>query len=337
MRFLDACFGRPTDATPVWFMRQAGRSLPEYRALREEHDILELCETPDLAVEVSMQPVRRLGVDAAIIFSDIVVPLRAVGVDLQIKPEVGPVIASPVRTARDVAAIRVLEPETDVPYVIEAVAQLAKESPVPVIGFAGAPFTLASYLIEGGPSKDHRATKAFMYSEPDAWAQLMDTLSATALNLLAAEVEAGAAAVQLFDSWIGFLSRSDYRSYVAPWIGKIVAGLRSTGAARILFGVGSAHLLDDFGAAGTEVVGVDWRIGLDDARAVVGDGPVLQGNLDPAVCLAPWDVVAERASDVLERGGGSRHIFNLGHGVVPETDPGILKALVDHVHGWSPS
>jgi uroporphyrinogen decarboxylase len=295
-----------------------------------------MCETPDLAVEISLQPVRRFDVDAAILFSDIVVPLRGVGIDLEIRPEVGPVIASPIRNVTDVGRVRPLEPDADVPFVLAAVAQLAQVSPVPVIGFAGAPFTLASYLIEGGPSKDHRRTKAFMYTEPEAWNKLMDTLATSTLAYLRAQIEAGAQAVQLFDSWIGHLSTDDYSNYVEPFIERIVAGLTDARVPRILFGVGTAHLLSRFSATGSEVVGVDWRIGLDVAREIVGERPALQGNLDPAVCLAPWDVVADRARDVLERGGGSRHIFNLGHGVLPETDPSILERLVTLVHEWTP-
>ena len=334
MRFLTACKGETPDAVPVWFMRQAGRSLPEYRKLREGHDILSMCRTPDLATEITLQPVRRLGVDAAILFSDIVVPLLGMGIDLDIKPSVGPVIDDPIRSVDDIDRLRELEPARDVPFVLETIRLLKKELEVPLIGFAGAPFTLASYLVEGGPSKDHRVAKSFMYSEPEAWQKLMNRLADATLSYLRAQIEAGVDAIQLFDSWAGHLSPADYERYVLPASTAILGGLEGT-VPRIHFGVGTAQLLELMAGAGTEVMGVDWRVPLDSARARLGPDKVLQGNLDPTAVLAPWSVVEEHARNVLERLGGNKHIFNLGHGVLPETDPDRLKRLVDFVHEWS--
>ena len=335
-RFLDACRARPTDAVPVWFMRQAGRSLPEYRALKAERTILELCRTPELAAEATTQPVTRLGVDAAILFSDIVVPLLGMGVEVSIEPGVGPVFPQPLRSAADVARLRSLEPARDVPYVLETIASLRAGLEVPLIGFAGAPFTLACYLVEGGPSKHHARTRALMYSEPATWAGLMDVLADATLAYLRAQVAAGVDAVQLFDSWMGALAPSDYRARSLPWVQRILEGLGDLGVPRILFGVGTGELLDLMATSGADVVGVDWRVPLDIARRRVGDGVALQGNLDPAVCLAPWDTLRASALDVLRRGGGRAHVFNLGHGVLPETDPGILSRLVELVHSWEP-
>ena len=333
-RFLAACRGEPVDRVPVWFMRQAGRSLPEYRAVRERHDILEMCRTPELAAEVTLQPVRRLGIDAAILFSDIVVPLQAMGVDLAIQPGVGPVIERPIRTVDDIDRLRRLEPEEGVPYVLDAIRILVDELDVPLIGFGGAPFTLATYLIEGGPSKTHATTKALMYSDPAAWHKLMDRLAESVLSYLRAQVAAGAQALQVFDSWVGHLSAKDYATFVAPSVERIFGGLEDLDVPRIHFGVNTGELLEAMAATGTDVMGIDWRVPLDAARGRLGEEMILQGNLDPAVCLAPWPVVEERARDVLERGGGRRHIFNLGHGVLPETDPATLERLVELVHAW---
>ena len=332
--FLRACKGEATERVPVWFMRQAGRSLPEYRAVRERHSILEVCRTPELAVEVTLQPVRRLGVDAAILFSDIVVPLQAMGVELDIAPGVGPVIESPVRSAGDVDRLRPLEPEDGLPFVLEAVRSLVEQLDVPLIGFAGAPFTLACYLVEGGPSKDHARTKALMTSEPATWHELMDRLAEAILAYLRAQVEAGASAIQLFDSWAGSLAPRDYAAYVAPAVTRILGGLAEPGVPRIHFGVGTGELLELMTGAGADVMGIDWRVPLDRARARLGDDVVLQGNLDPALCLAPFEVVRERAHEILEETGGRRHVFNLGHGVLPATDPDTLARLVEEVHRW---
>ncbi len=335
MRFLSACRGESPDVVPVWFMRQAGRSLPEYRRLREQHDILKMCRTPELAAEVTMQPVRRLGVDAAILFSDIVIPLLGLGIDVDIKPKVGPVVEEPVRSVADLERLGTLEPEVDVGFVLDTIRMLKSELDVPLIGFGGAPFTLASYLVEGGPSKDHRIAKSFMHTEPEAWHKLMDRLAEATLAYLRAQIEAGVDAVQLFDSWAGHLSPGDYERFVLPASQTILRGLDGT-VPRIHFGVGTGQLLELMAGAGTDVMGIDWRVPLDAARARLGDDIVLQGNLDPVVCLAPWEVVEENAIDVLRRLGGERHIFNLGHGVLPETDPDTLTRLVDLVHGWTP-
>ncbi|MDQ6649514.1 MAG: uroporphyrinogen decarboxylase [Actinomycetota bacterium] len=334
--FLRACRREPVPHTPVWFMRQAGRSLPEYRAIREGVAMLDSCMRPDLVAEITLQPVRRYGVDAAILFSDIVVPLKAVGVDLDIVPGVGPVVAEPFAARSDLDRLRVLEPD-DVPYVTEAVGALTAElGAVPLIGFAGAPFTLASYLVEGGPSKNHLRTKALMYGEPELWDALLARLADIALAYLRVQVAAGASAVQLFDSWVGALPAEDYVRHVLPHSARVLAGLAGLGVPRIHFGVGTGELLGLMGEAGADVVGVDWRVPLDSAAGRVGPGRALQGNLDPAVLFAPWEVVAAKTRDVLERGkAADGHVFNLGHGVLPETDPDVLARVVDLVHAES--
>jgi uroporphyrinogen decarboxylase len=321
--FLKACRREPVPHTPVWFMRQAGRSLPEYLKAREGVAMLEACARPDLIVEITMQPVRRYAVDAAIFFSDIMVPLRAIGVDLDIKPGVGPVIADPIRDREGAARLRPLEPG-DVPYVTEAVRGLVGElGGTPLIGFAGGPFTLASYLIEGGPSKNHDRTKALMYGEPELWAELMERLADITIAFLKVQVAAGASAVQVFDSWVGAVAPEDYRASVLPHTGRIFSEVGSLGVPRI-------HLM---GEAGADVVGVDWRVPLDEAVLRVGPGKALQGNLDPALLFAPWEVVERRARDVLERGRTAEgHVFNLGHGVLPTTDPDKLARLAELVH-----
>ncbi len=331
--FIRACRREPVPHTPVWFMRQAGRSLPEYRRLREGTAMLDACATPDLVVEITMQPVRRYGTDAAIFFSDIVVPLKAIGIDLDIKPGVGPVVDSPIRDASGAATLRPIEP-IDVPYVTEAVQALVKElDGIPLIGFAGGPFTLASYLIEGGPSKNHDHTKAMMYGRPELWHELMDRLTTITLGFLRIQVDAGASAIQLFDSWVGAVAPEDYRTLVLPHTSRIFAGLADLDVPRIHFGVGTGELLGVMGEAGADVVGVDWRVPLDEAALRVGAGKALQGNLDPAILLAPWGVVEERARAVLERGRVAEgHVFNLGHGVLPSTDPDQLARLTDLVH-----
>ncbi len=315
-------------------MRQAGRSLPEYRALKDRYTILELCRQPDLAVEVTLQPVRRLGVDAAILFSDIVVPLQGMGISLEIEAGVGPVIEHPIRAEDQVSSLRVLQPDPDVDYVLEAIKLLRKELRVPLIGFAGAPFTLASYLIEGGSSKNHTRTKAMMLGEPRAWDALMEVLSQSVLLYLRAQVEAGAQALQLFDSWVGHVAPATYERHVMPWVKKVFDGLRDLQVPTIHFGIVTGELLAHMSRTGADVMGVDWRVPLDEARRRIPQAMPVQGNLDPALCLAPWEVLAREATDVLERGGGRGHIFNLGHGVLPETDPGVLAALVELVHSW---
>jgi uroporphyrinogen decarboxylase len=331
--FLRACHLRPVERTPVWFMRQAGRFFPEYRKLREEHEILEIARTPELAARVARLPVERLGVDAAILFADIMIPVAAMGVDLHIEPDRGPVIRSPIRTAADVRALRPLDPAADVPFIGETVKTLATELDVPVIGFAGAPFTVASYLIEGAPSRTYTRTKTLMFSEPDAWRDLMDRLAEATTAYLRFQVETGASAVQLFDSWAGALGAEDYEQHVMPWSRRIFAELADLRVPRIHFGVGTAHLLELMRAAAPDVVGVDWRVPLDEAWDRVGHDVAIQGNLDPAALLAPWDVVERKATEILRRAGGrAGHVFNLGHGVLPETDPESLARLVEFVH-----
>jgi len=314
-------------------MRQAGRALPEYRAVRAKASMFDVIRTPELAAEVTLQPVRRLGVDAAILFSDIVVPVAALGVGVELREGVGPVVDQPFRSDADLKRLRAFEPDVDAPYVADTVRLLAGELDVPLIGFAGGPFTLASYLIEGGPSKTHARTKALMHTEPRTWCDLLDRLAGISLASLRAQVEAGAEAVQVFDSWVGALSPDDYRVHVLDASARIFAGLADLGVPRIHFGVGTGELLGLLGGAGADVVGVDWRVPLDVARTRVADGVALQGNLDPAVCLAPWDVVEASALDVLRRNHGHPgHVFNLGHGVLPETDPDTLRRLVELVH-----
>ena len=329
--FLAAARGEKPTHTPVWFMRQAGRSLPEYLKLREGVGMLESCMDADLVTEITLQPVRRYGVDAAIFFSDIVLPLKAVGVDLDIVPGVGPVVASPVRTLDDVAAIPDLTSE-HVPFITRAVQQLVAElAGTPLIGFAGAPFTVASYLVEGGPSKEQAKTKAMMFGAPDVWDALMRKIAGIAENYLRVQVEAGASAVQLFDSWAGALTPIDYAEHVMPHSARVLAAAGELDVPRIHFGVGTTNLLSLMGEAGADVVGIDWRTPLADGIARVGDRAV-QGNLDPTLVFAPTDVMTARAAETIEAGRAARgHIFNLGHGVIPSTDPGQLKALTEFV------
>ncbi|GAB4048061.1 uroporphyrinogen decarboxylase [Catellatospora paridis] len=333
--FVRACRGESVPFTPVWFMRQAGRSLPEYRALRAGVRMLESCRRPDLVTEITLQPVRRHGVDAAILFSDIMVPLDAAGVDLDIVAGTGPVVAEPVRTLADLDRVRPLDPAA-VSYVDEAVRMLTAElGATPLIGFAGAPFTLASYLVEGGPSRNHTQTKALMYGDPQLWHALLDRLADITLTFLRVQIGAGVSAVQLFDSWVGALSEADYREYVQPHSRKVLDGLADAGLPRIHFGVGTGLLLPAMAQAGADVVGVDWRTPLDQAAKQVPGHPV-QGNLDPAVLFAPWEVVEREVRRVLAEGRTAPgHVFNLGHGVLPETDPTVLTRIVELVHTLS--
>lgn len=319
-------------------MRQAGRSLPEYRALRAKNTMMEACFDAELICEITMQPVRRHGVDAAILFSDIVVPLRGAGIDLDIVPDVGPVIANPIRTAGDVAAIKALDSQR-ISAVSDAIRLLIAElGEVPLIGFAGAPFTLASYLVEGGPSKLHERTKTMMLAEPITWHALMASLTDLTIEFLRVQLDAGVDAIQLFDSWAGTLSTADYRSHVLPHSAQIFGALADYGVPMTHFGVGTAELLGAMSQAGATVVGVDWRTSLADAAGRVGAGKALQGNLDPVVLLAGWAAVEKAARAVVADGrravdaGASGHIFNLGHGVLPATDPDVLTDLVALVH-----
>ncbi|MBV8349015.1 MAG: uroporphyrinogen decarboxylase [Mycolicibacterium sp.] len=336
--YLAAATGRKPRRVPVWFMRQAGRSLPEYRAVRARHGMLAACFDPDLVCEITLQPVRRHDVDAAILFSDIVVPLRAAGIALDIVPDVGPVIEHPVRTAADVASLRKLDPQRVSP-VSEAVAMLVGElGEVPLIGFAGAPFTLASYLVEGGPSRHHERTKAMMLAEPQTWHALMTALADLTIAFLRVQIDAGVDALQVFDSWAGALSLADYRRCVLPHSARVFGTLASAGVPMTHFGVGTAELLGAMSAAGATVMGVDWRTSLVDAAARVEPGTALQGNLDPVVLLAGWPVVEAQVRRVVDDGrravdaGAAGHIFNLGHGVLPDTDPDTLTEVVSLVH-----
>ncbi len=332
-RFLRACRVEPVDRTPVWFMRQAGRYLPEYRELRGDRDILEAVRAPDLAVEITLQPLRRMELDAAVLFSDIMVPLAAIGVDVRVEPGAGPVVAEPIQTAADVERLRPLEPEADVPYVLEAIRLLRKELKVPLIGFAGAPFTVASYLVEGGPSRDHARTKALMHDDQALWRRLMEVLADLAVAHLRGQIEAGADAVQVFDSWVGALEPEDYERFVLPAMQVVFGGLADLDAPAIHFGVGTGELLGLMRRAGGDVIGVDWRVPLDAAWRRIGHDRAIQGNLDPAACLGSWDVVRRKALGVLERAEGRPgHVFNLGHGVLPETPVENLQRLVDLVH-----
>jgi uroporphyrinogen decarboxylase len=314
-------------------MRQAGRSLPEYRALREGVGMLEACMTPELIVEITLQPVRRYGVDGAIFFSDIVLPLKAMGVDLDIVPGVGPVIAHPVTDLEDVKAIPDFEPG-QVDFVSSAVRMLTSElGGTPLIGFAGAPYTLASYLIEGGPSRDHAKTKAMMLGAPHVWDALLTKLSVISAGFLAVQIGAGASAVQLFDSWAGGLAPDDYRAYVLPHSAAVFASIADLGVPRIHFGVGTGEILSDMASADVEVVGVDWRVPLDQAARRIRPGQAVQGNLDSTAVFAPWEVIEAKTRDIVRRGRtASGHIFNLGHGVLPATDPDVLARLVELVH-----
>ncbi len=334
-RFLRACRREPVDATPVWFMRQAGRSFAAYRKLRERYGILELAKTPDLCAEVTLMPVRALGVDAAVLFADIMLPLEPMGVDLRIEPEVGPIIDRPIRSAADVAALRPFDP-AGVEFTLDAIRLVRRElnGTASVIGFSGAPFTLACYLIEGRPSRDFAIAKAFMYREPAAWHDLMERLAAMIVVYLQAQVDAGADVVQLFDSWVGGLGPADYGEFVQPHVRRIFAALH--GVPTIHFGTGTAALLELLAEAGGDVIGLDHRVSLAAAWQRVGHDRGVQGNLDAARLLAGWEATRDGAQVVLGEAAGRRgHIFNLGHGVLPQTDPELLHRLVDYVHEQS--
>lgn len=333
-RFLRACRREAVDRTPVWFMRQAGRSQPEYRALRERYSLLEICRQPELCAEVTLRPVDELGVDAAIVFADITVPLLGMGVQVDLQ-DGGPKIHRPVRTASDLAALRPFEPEKTVQGVLDAIRLTSRATAVPVIGFAGAPFTLASYLIEGGGSREYAQTKTLMYHHPSLWAGLMDLLTQMTIDYLRAQVASGAKVVQVFDSWVGCLSPVDYARYAAPSMRRIFAALAEGGVPAIHFGTATAGLLEAMATLGGDVIGVDWRIRLDEAWKRIGPQHGIQGNLDPAVLLAPPEVIEERAGEVLRQAAGRRgHIFNLGHGVLPQTPRHHLRRLVDVVHAF---
>ncbi len=330
---MRACRSEPHRQVPVWFMRQAGRSLPEYRAVRGAGSILDVIADPDRAVEITLQPVRRYGVDAAILFSDIVVPVHAVGFGVEIVPGTGPVVRQPFASRHDLKRLRPLDPTADTPYVTETVKRLADQLAVPLIGFAGAPYTVASYLIEGGPSRHQARTKALMVSDPALWHDLMERLAEMAATSLLSQVEAGASAVQLFDSWAGSLSPDQYRRNVAPHSTRVLAALGDCGVPRIHFGVGTGELLAMMAACDADVVGVDFRVPINEARHRVGPDKALQGNLDPAVVLAGAAAACEATRDILTANGGHPgFVFNLGHGVLPDSDPDVLARVVQVVH-----
>jgi uroporphyrinogen decarboxylase len=332
-RFLAAAQGQPVDRTPVWFMRQAGRCLSAYRELRERYDILTMTRTPELCAQVTLMPVEELGVDAAVLYADIMLPLFGMGVPFSIDPGLGPVVHEPVRDVAAVRALRIVEAEGATPELFEAIRLVRREldGRTAVLGFAGAPFTVASYLIEGRPTKDFARSKALMFGQPAVWHELMETLTEVTIRYLRAQIAAGVQAVQLFDSWIGALAAADYREYVLPHVRRIFSGVAGA-VPTIHFGTSTAHLLEEMAGAGSDAVSVDWRLRLDESWTRIGD-LAIQGNLDPTICLAPWPVVERETRRVLaEAGGRPGHIFNLGHGVLADTPSDTLRRIVDLVH-----
>jgi uroporphyrinogen decarboxylase len=336
-RFLRACRREPVDTTPIWLMRQAGRYMPEYRALRAQHSMLDVIRTPELACEITMQPVSAFDLDAAIIFADILPILIGMGLDLAFVKGEGPQLGNAIRTPADVDALRTPSAQENLPYTLKAIRLVRREldGRIPLIGFSGAPFTLASYAIEGGGSKNHVKVKSFMLSEPDAWARLMDKLATVVADYLVAQVEAGAQTVQVFDSWAGVLAPGDYRASVLPYTQRVIAQVKATGVPVIYFGTDLNGLLETLPETGADVLGVDWRIDLDAAWARLGEDVAVQGNLDPVALFAPWPAVRDRAVDILARANGRPgHIFNLGHGILPDTPVDTVRRLVDFVHEW---
>jgi uroporphyrinogen decarboxylase len=337
-RFLDACHLRQPDATPVWFMRQAGRCLAEYRELRKRYDILTMAKTPELCAQVTLMPVHEFGVDAAVLYADIMLPLERMGISFEIEPDIGPIIHNPVRTMQDVEALRVIDAEESTPYVLEAIRLVRHEleGKQAVIGFSGAPFTLACYMIEGRPSRDYGMAKSLMYGQPEVWHALMNKLTEVVSRYLLAQIAAGVDVVQLFDSWVGALSPSVYQRFVQPYSRRIFDAVQQTGTPSIHFGTGTASLLELMTEAGGDVISVDWRVDLDDAWRRIGYERGIQGNLDPTLLLTPWNVIEEGMHDVLRRAANRPgHIFNLGHGVLAPTPPDMLRRLVEAVHEFT--
>ncbi|HET7627941.1 MAG TPA: uroporphyrinogen decarboxylase [Bacillales bacterium] len=334
--FLRACRKQSVSRVPVWYMRQAGRYQPEYRKIRENYSLFEITHHPEVCAEVTLLPVRQLAVDAAILFADIMTPLVPMGVNVEIKSGVGPVIDKPVRTMSDIERLDRIDPEDDVPYVLETVRLLKAQLAVPLIGFAGAPFTLASYMIEGGPSKNYHLTKGFMYSKPEEWQALMDKLASMTAAYLNAQINAGAAAVQIFDSWVGALNAEDYRTYIAPVMERILRNVKAEHDVPVIyFGVGAGHLLEEWNALGFDVLGLDWRMSIRTARER-GVAKAVQGNLDPSLLLAPWETIEEKAKEILDQGmEQDGFVFNLGHGVFPQVKADTLKRLTAFVHEYS--
>jgi uroporphyrinogen decarboxylase len=334
--FLKAARGEKTDYVPVWYMRQAGRSQPEYRVIKEKYSLFEITHQPELCAYVTRLPVENYNVDAAILYKDIMTPLPAIGVDVEIKGGVGPVISNPIKSLADVEKLGEITPEEDIPYVLDTIKLLTEEQlSVPLIGFSGAPFTLASYMIEGGPSKNYNKTKAFMYTEPKAWFALMDKLGDMIITYVKAQLKAGAKAIQIFDSWVGALNVEDYRYFIKPVMNRIFSALKEENAPLIMFGVGASHLAMEWNDLPLDVVGLDWRMPIHQAREL-GINKTLQGNLDPAILLAPWEVIEEKAKAILDQGMSQNgYIFNLGHGVFPQVNPDVLKRLTTFIHDYS--
>ncbi|WP_174730632.1 uroporphyrinogen decarboxylase [Mesobacillus harenae] len=334
--FLKAARGEQTDHVPVWYMRQAGRSQPEYRAIKEKYSLFEITHQPELCAYVTRLPVEQYNVDAAVLYKDIMTPLPAIGIDVEIKSGIGPVIANPIKSLSDVEKLGKINPESDVPYVLDTIRLLTQEQlSVPLIGFGGAPFTLASYMIEGGPSKNYNKTKAFMYSQPEAWFALMDKLADMTITYVKSQIKAGARAIQIFDSWVGALNVTDYRHYIKPVMHRIFTSLREENVPLIMFGVGASHLSREWHDLPLDVVGLDWRLSIKEARQM-GMTKTLQGNLDPSILLSPWKVIEERTKAILDQGmEAPGYIFNLGHGVFPEVNPETLKRLTSFVHEYS--
>ena len=333
--FLAACRSEPHDHTPVWFMRQAGRSLPEYRKIRGEGSILDAIKDAELSAEITLQPVHRYNTDAAILYSDIVVPLHALGFGVEIQPGIGPVVENPFRSIEDLKRLRPLDPDSDTPYVLETIQLLVEELAVPLIGFAGAPFTLASYLIEGAPSRTYTKTKALMMNDPELWDSLMSRLVEIVISSLRSQISAGVSAIQLFDSWAGALSPSAYERFVLPYTKEIFSSIQNEEVPTVHFGVGTGEILHLMASAGSSVMGADWRTPLDVARDRLGSEVALQGNLDPAICFASENASSTEVRNILEKNAGHPgHIFNLGHGVLPETDPKVLERIVEQVHSY---
>ncbi|MFB5663203.1 uroporphyrinogen decarboxylase [Alteribacillus sp. HJP-4] len=333
--FLKACRGEDTSHVPVWYMRQAGRSQPEYRKIKEKYSLFEITRDPELCAYVTKLPVDQYNNDAAILYKDIMTPLPALGVDVDIKPGIGPVISNPVNSRKDVESLGDLTPSEDVPFVLDTISLLRKQLSVPLISFSGAPFTLASYMIEGGPSKNYHKTKAFMHADPEAWFLLMEKLGSMTVTYVKSQIAAGAQAIQIFDSWVGALNREDYITFVKPVMDTIFKKLKGEGVPLIMFGVGAGHLLEEWNDLELDVIGLDWRTSIDEARAA-GITKTLQGNLDPSLLLAPWEKIEEKVKPILDAGMKSnRFIFNLGHGVFPEVKPETLKRLTAFVHEYS--
>lgn len=336
--FLKAAKGEKTNYVPVWYMRQAGRSQPEYRKIKEKYTLFEITHNPELCAYVTRLPVEQYNVDAAILYKDIMTPLPAIGIDVEIRSGIGPVIENPIRNIDDVKQLKEIEPEKDIPHVLNTIKLLVEEQlSVPLIGFSGAPFTLASYIIEGGPSKNYNKTKAFMYTQPEAWFALMEKLGDMVITYVKAQIHAGAKAIQIFDSWVGALNVEDYRHFIKPVMNRIFIALKEENVPLIMFGVGASHLVKEWNELPLDVIGLDWRLPISKAREM-GITKTIQGNLDPAILLAPWEVIEEKARNILDQGMNQPgYIFNLGHGVFPQVKPETLKKLTEFIHEYSSS